>query len=436
MIGAGCSVEPPTSLPTSGACAQRAHDLLVLDGVLNHGDCADPKNLEVLADAVDNKEELVNRLPVDAFRNATPNLGHKILAALIGEQVVGNILTTNFDLAITTAISIAGIDHVSTLSGPEDHSKLGNSNLIYLHRHAYSSAKDWVLTSEEVTEGWRDAWEQIMSTLVLSSPFIVFAGMGTLIGVLMTSVEKIRAAIPEGVRIFQVDCAPSAESNVFTTLGIAEDDYIQKGWIDFTVQLGSRVNQSHILDLNQACQTMTTENGWNDQDVLQVTQCFSDAGLWEFGRARATWFMHDGNYCPWRTLQPAWVADLTLGIEMIASELNATVSLTSTGDIEFIDENGHVYSIGCIHGRGIRRWAQLNSLVVERVRTYRQNAVAQTRYLVAGVQGPPIDQLTPPSDIIRERPVSDILVPAVAYSFLDVDRIRDGSVTARDALMP
>ncbi|MER3423296.1 MAG: hypothetical protein C4293_08765 [Nitrospiraceae bacterium] len=63
-------------------CAVEAFRRLIIEGVLNSGDCSDPNDLSLVADAVYKKrnkqEELVKRLPVQRFRNAEANEGYLI----------------------------------------------------------------------------------------------------------------------------------------------------------------------------------------------------------------------------------------------------------------------------------------------------------------------------------------------------------------------
>src|SRR4051812_38001500 len=74
VLGAGCSVEPPTELPLSKNLALEAHRHLVLNGVLAQGDCANPEDLSCVADAVYDKlghqREMIGVLPVERFRFA------------------------------------------------------------------------------------------------------------------------------------------------------------------------------------------------------------------------------------------------------------------------------------------------------------------------------------------------------------------------------
>lgn len=113
VTGAGTSIEPPTAIPLAWQCSSDAHSRLIADGVLDVGDCNDPYDLSALADAVVQKtksqEALVSRLAIEPMRNAKPNDGHLIAIALMIEGAISNIVTLNYDLAFSNAISELGI---------------------------------------------------------------------------------------------------------------------------------------------------------------------------------------------------------------------------------------------------------------------------------------------------------------------------------------
>ena len=294
VMGAGCSVEPPTSLPLAHECSRAAHQRLVDDGVIAGGACADPDNLEDVADLVvattGSKSDLVSRLPRQRFRLATPNRGHDVLAALMAERIVRAALTTNFDVAINTALAKAGIRDVSVIDGVVDHHDLGNASVIYLHRSANAPEEEWVLTSEEVHKGWKDAWNRMLAGAVLTAPAVVFIGMGTLVGVLLASATRVREAVLDAHSVFQVDLLPREKSKPSKLLWPAEDNYIQMGWISFARKLGDRIHQHHLSELVTACEALVDNNDWGDIHVQHVTDRLAALGLLAFGSARARWF--------------------------------------------------------------------------------------------------------------------------------------------------
>ena len=90
ILGAGCSVEARTNIPPSAVCSSEVYRRLVADGVLNEGDCSDPTNLSLVADAVfaktGSQAGVVKRLR-DRYelKLATPNDGISSLPRCFGK---------------------------------------------------------------------------------------------------------------------------------------------------------------------------------------------------------------------------------------------------------------------------------------------------------------------------------------------------------------
>ena len=159
IVGAGCSKELPTNLPLSRELAWDTHRKLVEDGILSSEDCTDPENLSCVADAVWDKfksqKEIVARFPNDKLRQAVPNIGHIIAAAMLHEYALSCVMTLNFDLALTNALSRIGTEgSVRVISKPEDYVNLGLSNIVYLHRNVDADPDLWVLRSEVLEKSW------------------------------------------------------------------------------------------------------------------------------------------------------------------------------------------------------------------------------------------------------------------------------------------
>lgn len=429
VMGAGCSVEAPTSLPLARDCARDAHQLLVDDGVIDDGACADPENLEAVADVVvattQSKADLVSRLPRQQFLLAAPNKGHDVLAALMAERVVRTALTTNFDLAINTALAKARVDDVTVINGPTDLRDLGNANVIYLHRSANAADEDWVLTAAEVNEGWENAWNEILVGSVLAAPAVVFIGMGTPVGVLLKSIERVRAAIPNADSVFQVDPSHHAESGAFELLRPKEENYIQASWISFAVQLGDRVNRLHLVELARACEALANDNNWNYVDVRPVTDCLADAGLLGFGRARARWFLADGEYFAWRRIHDTWVAELAVVLEISRFELAADITLSKDGTVRFSRDGHRLGALGYLHGQASRRWSRLLSELLHRQDHMDGQQESAEAFLVAGVEGPPPDQFSTPNDIVGQPQAVDVVAPTATPPAFAVDQVRE-----------
>ncbi len=154
VIGAGCSLEPPTDLPLSRGLSEQAHGRLVADNILKPGECVNPSDLSSLADAVFDKtshqDALVARFPLTRLRNAAPNDGYLLAVALLREHAIHDLLTLNFDLAVRHALGEmnAGAD-VSVVRGPEA-GDVGLVNVVYLHRDADAPPDEWILRTLQI----------------------------------------------------------------------------------------------------------------------------------------------------------------------------------------------------------------------------------------------------------------------------------------------
>ncbi len=246
VVGAGCSAEPPTSLPLSRELALNAHRRLVEDGVLDDGDCPEPDSLSCVADVVwsktNSQRELVVRFPCDGFRQSEPNRGHLLTAAMLYEQALSCVMTLNFDLALSNALSQVGArGSVTIINKPEDYASLGLSNLVYLHRNVDADPDLWVLRSISLEESWSDGWEKVVTERVVSAPVTVFVGLGSSIGVLEESTLRILDKLRGIVSVYQVDPGTISESSLFKKLGLPDEVYFQMSWCEFIDRLAGRV---------------------------------------------------------------------------------------------------------------------------------------------------------------------------------------------------
>ena len=74
---------------------------------------------------------------------------------------------------------------------------MGVVNLIHLHRDVRAHPDEWILRTEQIESAWRDGWEQLIATRVMTVPVVVFAGLGTAAAVLVDTLARIRAAIAQ-----------------------------------------------------------------------------------------------------------------------------------------------------------------------------------------------------------------------------------------------
>ena len=428
VIGAGCSVEPPTTLPASAACAQEAHRRLRSDGLLSQ-DCEDPDDLSAVADAVfaqtGCQAPLVERLPVQRFRSASPNRGHYIAAALLIERSLAGVVTLNFDLAMSTALANLGSDDtVAIIAGPDDIAKLANLNLVYLHRNADAPPEDWVLRSTHLETVWHDRWEPVIANRILVSPLVVFIGIGSPAAVLTSTVTRIRSALPpDEVRLHLVDPAPFATRPFVTALEITEAHYHRSGWCDFMSAIASRVLSEHVALFRQACIALSNERDYEYHDLQALTALMESLDLPTFGRIRARWLLHTKDYAAMHAFDKHLIADLLLAASFLASTLGASIRLRDDGALELRNSDQLVAVIGLASGRGVRNLLAVEATLAAQTQRSPWHEPVPNRVLVTGYL-PGGRSPTAPLSIVEDTDENDIANPLTSPRLLCAYELR------------
>lgn len=216
VVGAGCSLEQPTGLELATKYSLDVHRQLVQDGLLIEGECEHPEDLSLLTSTVwerhGNQSLVVERLPRNELRQAQPNDGYLIAAALLREGAVSAVLSLNFDLAMTASLGRVSAKEVDVVAGPAAIGQLGAATVIYLHRNVDElNADRWILRVEALEEEWQGGWEEIIAQRVMSCPVVVFAGLGSPAAVLTETVARVRKAVGAEHYAFVVDPAEETE---------------------------------------------------------------------------------------------------------------------------------------------------------------------------------------------------------------------------------
>lgn len=439
VVGAGCSVEAPTSLPLADECAREAHRRLVLDGVLEDTDCANASDLSCVADAVFNKtgsqHELVNRLPRDAFIKAEPNDGYLFAAALLRERAVSCVLTLNFDLAMVSALTAVGArDDVSVVAGPEEHDRLALTNLVYLHRNANADPDRWILRSAALADDWRDGWEEIVAARVIGGPVTVFAGLGTPASVLVQTAVRIRNAVADTVRIYQVDPAPPKSSAFFAELQLPTTAYLQMGWGAFMRTLAVRLVEEHKAELERACQDLISAEEFDDEDVSSLCKRLAEMGLVRLGRLRARWMLRERAYDPRDPNTTALIAHLLLAVGLIERATSSQAVFADDGVVEFWQGNRLLGSVVLASGRGIRTWLALETEIGQSERNWEHRTSRPRRAIVAGVQGDRPAKIATPKDVVYQEDHESIVTGYTSLEMFSVHELRNTPAVAKDIL--
>lgn len=376
IVGAGCSVEAPTSIPVAATCSARVHDRLINDGVLSPGDCSNSDDLSAVADAVFEKtgsqRELVMRL-LDEFplKLPAPNEGYSIAAALLAEGAVTSLITLNYDLAISVAVSALGAGtSIGVVESPEELGRERATNVYYLHRSANEvDPNKWVLRTPVLEAEWRNHWEEIIATKVLATSVVVFAGLGSPIAVLLTSIDKLRSAMPASSQIYQVDPRNKEESPFFAQL--QPTAYIQQPWGEFMRALSARLTVAHRARLQIAIDAKRKEDALTEEEYGSVLANLDSLGLLRAGQLRSRWFLDERPYTTMTAVTERLMADIVLGVAMMERVSGAIATLLDDGVIEFRRDGRPAVAVLVASGQGHRGRVAVEARVAERLRVYR-----------------------------------------------------------------
>jgi len=428
VLGAGCSLEEPTGLKLASFYASEAFRQLVLDGLLGQTECDDPDDLSLVASAVwarhGSQAPLVERLPRNAFRTARANDGYLIAAALLRERAVSCVLTLNFDLAMSSALTALSASDVEVIEGPQHLANLGAAALIYLHRNVDEvDLERWILRQEALEQEWKDDWQEVVARRVMASPVTVFAGLGSPAAVLTETVARIRAVVSDHLKAYVVD--PAEETDFQDALDLPDEAHLRAGWCDFMLQLGKRVVAEHYAALKTAAGELCAENNWSDELSHAPSLCsrFADLGLVRTGKLRALWLLEQQAYAP-DDARRGLIADLLLGVGLVERELDATAHFREDGVVEFRQGNVIVASTILASGGGTRRWTALEP----RIRTRAGHLRPEERpvsAILGGVQGVRPEQIAPPEDVLSGETSDDIIAGGIVMNLVMVDELRE-----------
>lgn len=429
IVGGGCSLEEPTGLELSSVYSLDVHRRLIADNVLKDGDCLDTADLSAVATAVFEKHgrqaPVVERLPRTEFRLARPNDGYLLTAALLREGAIMCVLTLNFDIALSTALGELSATEVDVVAGPAAAANLGKIAVIYLHRNVDElNPERWILRKEALMSEWQDSWEEVVALRVVSSPIVVFAGLGSRAAVLTESVKKIRAAVDvEQHKAFVVD--PLQETPFATELDLALDDsHIGLGWCDFMGTLGDRLLDEIRVGLESACVDLCTKNQWDEEISFVTPLCsqFYSAGLVTAGKQRASWLLEHQAYLP-DDDRRILIADLLLGVGVAERSVDGKARFYDSGVVEVVRDGSVIASFLAASGRGVLRWLALEAQV-QNALTRLPSMVRPGRALLGGMQGTRPAEVAAPEDVIWGDVAADIVQGETRATLLTVDEIR------------
>lgn len=439
VLGAGCSVEAPTNIPVSRLCSAEIYRHLVADGILQEGDCADPEDLSSLADAVfgkrNSQRDVVERLRDQyGLKLATPNDGYWIAAALLCEGTISSVVTLNYDLALSTALSGLGAGmRVGVVERPEDLPNQKAVNLYYLHRNANAAdVESWVLRTAALDVEWKGHWESIIANKVLAAPVVLFAGLGTPVAVLIASTKLLRAALPAITKLYLADPGDMATSKFFEALGLDAAHYIPSGWGELMEALSNRLSEEQIAKLTQAAARKIREDHLPNEDITRLLRALQRMGIVAGGRLRAYWLLYEKPYRVFEENILGLLADLLLAIATIARVSGADAFLTEDGRVEFKRTGRTVSSFIVASGSGYRAKTAVETEVKKRRAKYFESPAAA---LVGGTSASWTTTPTPPQDIVEgDEPKDDILRGPSALPLYHIDELRNNHALIRQVV--
>ncbi len=429
VLGAGCSVEPPTNIPVSRVCSTEIHRQLIADGVLQNGDCKDPEDLSAVADAVfsrrNSQRDVVERLR-DRYglKLATPNDGYWIAAALLCEGVISSVVTLNYDLALSTALSELGAGAiVGVVERPEDLTQQKAINLYYLHRNANAADPElWVLRTDALNVEWQGHWEPIIANKVLAAPVVLFAGLGTPVAVLIESTKLLRAALPAVTKLYLADPGDMATSKFFQALGLDAAHFIPLGWGELMEALSKRLLVEQITKLGQAATLKIQEDSLPNENIAGLLTSLQNMGIVRVGKLRAHWLLYKKPYQVFTENILGLLADLLLALATMSRVSGTEAVIIEDGRVEFRREGRTVTSFIVASGNGYRGKLAVEADLQERRKKYSRSPTAA---VVGGTSASWTTPPTPPKDIVDgEESKNDILRGPTALPLFHISELR------------
>lgn len=434
VVGAGCSLEAPTGLKLARTYAEDAHAQLLRDGVLADGDCIDPADLSALASAVfvktGSQADLVLRLPVNGFRLARPNKGYLLAAALLREGVIETLLTLNFDLAMTAALTAVCATEIAVIPGPTAAARLASSTVVYLHRNVDEADPDrWILRTEALETEWQDGWEETVARRVLTCPALVFAGLGSPAAVLTKTVARIRESLgTDGHRAYVVD--PSATTPFADALDLPPEAHIRVGWCAFMEELAGRVVEEFASELLAAARALCEAHAWHDESeyVPALSKRFHAVGLLAVGKMRSRWLLSPEDYVPDSSGVRGLIADLLLAVGLVERGLgDVDAEFDEDGAVDLVKDGTVRSRVLPVSGKGYLRWSALEPLVMDSLTRYPGRRAPEC-VLVGGLVGGVGAEVGPPEDLVTGTRADDLVTGFTTPLIVPLDDLRSGGI--------
>lgn len=419
VIGAGCSVGHPTSIPLAGDLSEAVERQLVLNGRLQENQCANPRDLAALASLVfqicNNQVELVQCFPIQQMRLARANLGYKLLVALMAEGAISHVLSLNFDLAIQNAAAELGIE-IATIAAVNEPVPI-RAALVQLHGNANSEPDNLVLRTEVMDEEWIGQWHQVVAQQVLAAPTVLFAGLGSPAPVLTTTVGMIQNALGGNKALYQADIIPFAHSGFAAQLEIPEQRYIQGSWDAVVTRLAERIAAQQVDSLSRSGRALLAENHQSETDIERFTGIAAKLvgqSLLTLGKMRAFADLdRDKLYRPHSVRDDEFMSEPMLRLAQVAERFGLETAPTPAGTWMLRRNGQQIAQIMLATGGGVRRMAAVESRAKTICATIADNAAMPVDVVLIGgliEAAPEFDHV----DLIADEEPDDIIGGLVA----------------------
>jgi hypothetical protein len=367
VIGAGCSVNHPTSIPLAGDLAEAVERQLVLNGRLQANQCPNPRDLAALASLIfqicNNQVELVQCFPIQRMRLARANLGYKLLVALMAEGAISHVLSLNFDLAVQNAAAELGVE-IATVAAANEPVPI-RAALVQLHGNANSEPDDLVLRTEVMDGEWIGQWHQVVAQQVLAAPTVLFAGLGSPAPVLTATVEMIQGALGGNKALYQADIVPFGQSGFAAQLEIPEQRYIQGSWDAVVARLAERIAAQQVDSLSRSGRALLTENHHGEADLERFTGIaaqLTGQSLLTLGKMRAFADLdRDKLYRPHSVRDDEFMSEPMLRLVQVAERFGLDTAPTPAGTWTLRRNGQPIAQIMLATGGGVRRMTAVES---------------------------------------------------------------------------
>jgi len=369
---------------------------------------------------------LLREFPLKAPR---PNTGHNIAAALLAEGAIQSVITLNFDLAFTVALSQLGLGQkVGIVDGQHEFGNQGERTLYYLHGNANTADyESWTIRTAALTSDWKDKWQHVVVNRVVSTPVVLFAGLGSPADVLFESVTFLKSALPGRISLFQVDPSEYSTSTFVNTLGVSQDNYIRLCWCEFMEKLSKRVLVAQVDSIQLAAGNLLRLNNRLEENLAPIlTNVKESFSLLEIGALRAKWLLTDNPYLCDDQQTRDHMADLLLVIAYISRESNVTGIVRSDGVVEFVRDGRLLAAYLLASGRGVTTSATIESKASVSVKQIKHRHCNIAGVIMSGAQDNGRASSASPDSIVVEVDPADILFGKDRLKFINAETIRSG----------